>query len=328
MKAVGLLSHGGAEVLQVLDLPMPDIGPAQVVIRVLGTSVNYADIQTRRGAYHAGGTQFPLVPGLDALGRIEAIGSAVTRLNIGQRVIAFPHSGSYAQFIAADEALTFPVPEDIPFEQAAACPLVAFTARMLLTNVARLAKGETVLIHAASGGIGTTAIQIAKALGAKRIIGTVGSEAKAAAAREAGADLVLNHRDDWVQAVKDAVGTVDVLLDSLGGDYTAQGLQVLAPYGRLVAFGSASGCYCDVSTGLLHASCRSLLGFSIGSTRRLHPDWFEGTARAVFGLMTSGQLTVRVSRVLPLEQAAEAHRAIERGDNTGKIVLDAREGAS
>ncbi len=324
MRAIGLTEHGGPEVLRELDLPRPAPGDGQVLVRVMGASVNFADIQTRKGAYHAAGASFPVVPGLDAMGVIEEVGAGVRALRIGQRVIAFPHSGSYCQYVLADQALAFAVPDAICFEQAAACPLVGFTAYMLLNLVARLEKGETVMIYAASGGVGASLIQIARALGAGQVIGVVGDAAKRGAVLDCGADMAACHKnDDWVEEIKAVTRArgVDVALDSLGGDYTAKALELLAPYGRLVAFGNASGGYYDVSTQLLHASCRQVLGFSIGSTRRMRPGLFEEAARAVFGLMLEGKLTIPVSRVLDLAQAGEAHRLIERGENTGKIVL-------
>lgn len=158
MLAIGCMGFGGPSVLEPLSLPDPVCGEEQVRIRVEGVSVNYADLQTRRGSYHAGGTQFPVIPGLDAVGIVEAVGSRVDHIQVGQRVLAFPHTGTYAEYVVADGNLTFPVPEELPLEQAIACPLVTFTSWMLLRKVAALEPGETLLIHAASGGIGTTVI--------------------------------------------------------------------------------------------------------------------------------------------------------------------------
>ena len=155
MLAIGCMGFGGPSVLEPLSLSAPVCGEEQVRIRVEGVSVNYADLQTRRGSYHAGGTQFPVIPGLDAVGIVETVGSRVDHIRVGQRVLAFPHTGTYAEYVVADGNLTFPVPEGLPLEQAIACPLVTFTSWMLLHKVAALEPGETLLIHAASGGIGT-----------------------------------------------------------------------------------------------------------------------------------------------------------------------------
>lgn len=324
MKAIGLMKYGEPEVLRLIELPVPIPGPRQVRIAVDGVSINYADIQTRRGTYHAGSGSFPVIPGLDLTGVVEAIGEGVTRLVPGQRVIAFPSGGSYMEYVLAEENLAFPVPDCISFDQAAACPLVTFTAMMLLRDVANLEPNETLVIYAASGGVGTSAIQIAKAMGS-RVVGIVGSEEKKACALKAGADAVYCHRtEDIVRAVKADFSGADVVLDSLGGGYTANALEMLNPYGRLVAFGNASGSYYTLDTQLLHASCRSVRGFSIGSTRRMRPERFAPAAEAVFQLMTAGKLHLSLSRILPLEQAAAAHGWIESGRNTGKVVLTVR----
>ncbi len=176
MKAIVVTSFGGPEVMKYTDVDMPTISDNQVLIRVVATSVNFADIKSRYGK--KGNKTFPFIPGIDATGIVERVGSQVKNIHPGQRVIAFPQNGSYAEYIVANENLTFVLPDEVNFQTAAACPIVSFTSYNLLTNVARLQQGESVLIHAAAGGIGTTAIQLAKLLGAEKVIGTVGSEAK------------------------------------------------------------------------------------------------------------------------------------------------------
>lgn len=325
MLAIGCMGFGGPSVLEPLSLPDPVCGEEQVRIRVEGVSVNYADLQTRRGSYHAGGTQFPVIPGLDAVGIVEAVGSRVDHIRVGQRVLAFPHTGTYAEYVVADGNLTFPVPEELPLEQAIACPLVTFTSWMLLRKVAALEPGETLLIHAASGGIGTTVIQMARNLGATRIIGTVGSPAKRQAALDAGADDVLCLADGpFAAAVLEKTGGrgADVILDSLGGSYTAEGMTCLAPYGRMVAFGNASHAYCQVDTGALHASCRSVRGFSIGSTRRMRPAWFGEAAPEVLASLAAGRVKIPIAARFPLMEAAGAHELLEQRKVTGKIILE------
>ena len=161
----------------------------------------------------------------------------------GQRVIAFPQNGSYAEYVVANENLTFALPDEVDFQTAAACPIVSFTSYNLLANVARLQQGESVLIHAAAGGIGTTAIQLAKLLGAGTVIGTVGSEEKKIAL-DAGADYVIGHQDeDFVEKVNELTNGegVDVILDSISGTVSERSLKCLAYYGRLIHFGNASG---------------------------------------------------------------------------------------
>lgn len=325
MRAIGCMEFGDPSVLRPFSLSIPACGEHQVLIRTEGVSVNYADLQTRRGAYHAGGSTFPVIPGLDATGIIEKVGSQVTNVHVGQRVIAFPHTGTYATYVVADSNLVFPVPKNLPLEQAIACPLITFTSRMLLAKVAHLEKNETILIHAASGGIGTTAIQMARTMGAKKIIGTVGSRAKMQAALDAGANTVLclesGPFEESVLEMTSGRG-VDVILDSLGGHYTADGMKCLAPYGRMVAFGNASHSYSDLNTGSLHASCRSVLGFSIGSTRKMRPEWFAEAAPAVMKDLENGRIRIPIAACFPLDAAAKAHELLEQRQITGKVILE------
>lgn len=190
MLAIGCMGFGGPSVLEPLSLSAPVCGEEQVRIRVEGVSVNYADLQTRRGSYHAGGTQFPVIPGLDAVGIVETVGSRVDHIRVGQRVLAFPHTGTYAEYVVADGNLTFPVPEGLPLEQAIACPLVTFTSWMLLHKVAALEPGETLLIHAGLRRNRHHCDPDGPEPGGGKNHRTVGSPAKRQAALDAGADDV------------------------------------------------------------------------------------------------------------------------------------------
>lgn len=191
MKAIVVTSFGGPEVMKYTDFDIPAISEDQVLIRVVATSVNFADIKSRYGK--KGNKALPFIPGIDATGIVERVGSHVKNIHPGQRVIAFTQNGSYAEYVVANENLTFVLPHEVDFQAAAACPIVSFTSYNLLANVARIQKGESVLIHAAAGGIGTTAIQLAKLLGARTVIGTIGSETKRKIALDAGADYVICH---------------------------------------------------------------------------------------------------------------------------------------
>ncbi|WP_025844765.1 quinone oxidoreductase family protein [Paenibacillus ehimensis] len=324
MKAIQVTQFGGPEHMSYTDVDMPVIGPNQVLIRVETTSVNFADIKSRYGK--KGGT-LPFIPGLDAAGTIEQVGSEVRRLQVGQRVIAFPHHGSYAEYIAADENLTFAIPDSLSFDTAAACPIVSFLSYKLLADIARLEPGETVLIHAAAGGVGTTAIQLAKLLGAGKVIGTVGSESKAGIALEAGADHVLSYaQGDFAAKVNDLTNGegVNVVLDSIAGTVTEQSLLCLAPYGRLVHFGNSGGPAGNIKTSDLHASCRSVLGFSLGTTRSKRPHLLRGVAERVLPYLADGRLTIKIGARFPLAEAAKAHEWVESRQSTGKVLLDVR----
>ena len=323
MKAVVVTSFGGPEVLQYQDWPEPEIGPGQVLIRVAATSVNFADVMARRGRYH-GGQQPPFVPGLDVAGTIEAVGAGVTDLQVGQRVAAFPASGAYAERVPADPLLVFPLPDNVDFETAAAFPTIGVTAYNLLRAVGRLEPGETVLVHAAAGGVGTTAVQMAKHLGAGRIVGTVGDDAKAGLVRDLGADVVVNYRrEDFAQRVReltDGVGA-DVILDSVAGPVFEANMSCLAPFGRLVVFGQASGETGVARTSEFYPLNRSVLGYSTGGYRRLRPAGLRPAGEAVLRLLADGAIHFVVGRRYPLAEAAAAQEFVESRQSTGKVLL-------
>ncbi len=286
MKAIVVTSFGGPEVMKYTDVDIPAISEDQVLIRVVATSVNFADIKSRYGK--KGNKALPFIPGIDAAGIVERVGSQVKNIHPGQRVIAFPQNGSYAEYVVANENLTFVLPDEVDFQTAAACPIVSFTSYNLLANVARLQQGESVLIHAAAGGIGTTAIQLAKRLGAGTVIGTVGSEVKRKIALNAGADYVICHQDeDFVKKVNELTNGegVDVILDSISGTVSEKSLNCLAYYGRLIHFGNASGEIGNFQTKDLHASCRSILGFSFGTTRKKRPELYSKKLQMKFSVI-------------------------------------------
>ncbi|CUB11643.1 Quinone oxidoreductase 1 [Bacillus cereus] len=323
MKAIVVTSFGGPEVMQYTDVDMPVIAENQVLIRVVATSVNFADIKSRYGK--KGNKALPFIPGIDAAGIVERVGSHVKNIHPGQRVIAFPQNGSYAEYVVANKNLTFVLPDAVDFQTAAACPIVSFTSYNLLANVARIQQGESVLIHAAAaGGIGTTAIQLAKLLGAGTVIGTVGSEAKKEIALDAGADYVIGHQDDdFVEKVNELTNEegVNIILDSISGTISEKSLKCLAYYGRLVHFGNASGEIGNFQTKDLHASCRSILGFSFGTTRKKRPELLQETANEVFRYLRDGRLQIKATKSFPLQDAGKAHEWVESRKSTGKVIL-------
>ncbi|MEW9123479.1 MAG: NADPH:quinone oxidoreductase family protein [Thermotaleaceae bacterium] len=323
MRAIVIEEFGGPEVLTLKDMDIPKITEKEVLIRVAAASVNFADIKTRKGEYHGAGKP-PLIPGIDVAGTVEEVGAEVTTLKKGDRVIAFPKKGSYAEYTVADEKLTYLIPDTIDFDTAAASPIVAFTSYNLLKQVGRLIVGESVLIHAAAGGIGTTAIQFAKLLGATKVIGTVSSDEKAAVARKMGADMVINYREgkfaDKVNEATDGKG-VDIILDSVGGEVFNESLNCLAMYGRIVNYNSSSGTGGTVNTKQIHPTCRSVLGYSIGTTQKHRPESLQETAKHVIPLLEQGKINFLISETYPLEEAPKAHQAIESRKSVGKILL-------
>ncbi|MEH7458966.1 quinone oxidoreductase [Bacillus sp. JJ1127] len=323
MKAIIVTAFGGPETMKYTEIDMPTFNEKQVLIRVIATSVNFADIKSRYGK--KGNGKLPFIPGIDAAGIVEQVGSDVKNIRVGQRVIAFPLTGSYAEYVVANENLTFVLPDEIDFTTAAACPIVSFTSYNLLANVARLQQGESVLIHAAAGGIGTTAIQLAKLLGAEKIIGTVGSEAKKKIALEAGADHVICYQDeDFSEKVNELTGSkgADVILDSISGTVSEKSLECLAYYGRLVHFGNTSGEIGTFRTKDLHASCRSILGFSFGTTRKKRPQLLCHTADQVFHYLRDGSLQIEIGKRFTLQDAGKAHEWVESRQSVGKVILN------
>lgn len=322
MKAIIVTEIGGPEVMRMADVNMPRMNSKQVLIRVKKTSVNFAYIKSRYGK--KGSTKLPFIPGIDVAGIIEEVGKEVKNLKVGQRVIAFPSAGSYAEYTVADENLTFVLPDNIDFDVAAACPIVSFLSHKLLNDVARIEVGETVLIHAAAGGVGTTAIQFAKLLGAGTVIGTIGNDRKAEVVLEAGADHVINYsKEDFSEKVNELTNGegANVILDSIAGKITGKSFECLAPYGRLVQFGNSSGEVGHIKTTDLHSSCRSVLGFSFGTTRKLRPHLLHNTAEKVFQFLEEGSLKIKISEQFDLEDAIKAHKLIESRQNIGKILL-------
>lgn len=322
MKAIIVPEFGNPNVMKVTEINKPTIEPDQVLIHVKATSVNFADIKSRYGK--KGNGRLPFIPGIDAAGVIEEIGSKVQKLKVGQKVMAFPKNGSYAEYAVANEKLVYVLPESVDFETAAACPIVSFLSYKLLKDVARLEAGETLLVHAAAGGVGTTVIQLAKLLGAGQVIGTVGSEKKIAVAHEAGADHVINYeKEDFAQKVNELTNGngVDIILDSVAGEVTEKSFRCLAYYGRLVNFGNSSGRVGNVETKDVHSSCRSLLGYSLGTTRSRRPDSLIQTAEAVLRYIEKGDLKIKIGRTFSLEEASKAHEWVESRQSIGKVIL-------
>lgn len=313
---------GSTENMKYVDLEIPSVNSKQVLIRVMVTSVNFADIKARYG--NKGQGKLPFIPGLEASGVIEQVGDEVTSFFVGQRVMAFPQNGSYAEYIVADENLTFAIPDNMSFDVAGSCGIVSFLSYKLIADIANLHHTDKVLIHSASGGVGTTAIQIARALGAKTIIGTVGNDTKIPVALEAGANHVICYTNEnfsqRVNELTDGKG-VNVVLDSIGGEITEQSVNCLSKYGRLVVFGNSSGKYGQIQTSELHSSCRSVLGFSLGTTRKEQPEVLKDTSLQVFRMLESGQITIKISEKLPLKDASLAHQLIESRNSTGKVLL-------
>ena len=323
MKAVVVTEWGAPEVLKLQEMPDPEPGPGQVRIRLAATTVNFADIQQRRAQYQ-GGRVPPFVPGLEGAGTIDKLGSGVEGLAEGQRVAVHADGGSYSEYVLARAVGVFPIPDSLDWETASCFPSVGTTSFNLLTQAGRLQPGETVLIHAAAGGIGSTAVQLARTLGAGLIIGTVGSEEKAKLIKELGADVAINYRvEDVPTRVREITGgaLADLVLDGVGKDTFEGSLQALAPFGRLVAFGQSSGPPPPVAFGPIYGENKSIIGYSTGGHRRTRPEALRAPGQAALKLLIHGRWKPIISARLPLAEAAEAQGMVESRLSVGKVVL-------
>lgn len=324
MKSVMITRFGGPEVLELRDAPTPQPGPGELLIKVTYAGINYVDLMARRGGPYSRG--LPSVPGYEVSGTVAALGVGVEGLRQGQPVAALTMHDGYAEFAVARAVLTFPLEGTegaVGLEQGAALPAAATTAYDLLTRAARMASGESVLIHAASGGVGTAAGQIARALGARLVLGVAGSAERALFARRFGYDEVFTP-ERFEEGVREATGGegVDVALDASGEPTRSQNLPLLALFGRLVVFGNAGGNpERSILPGELLRANRAIVGYSITALTERAPQLVAASSRRVFDLAAQGRLTMPLSEVLPLEQAAEAHRRIEERTHQGKLLL-------
>lgn len=322
MKAIVVTKFGGPEVLEFKEVPKPKLGANQVMIRVEAAAVNFVDIKNRYGQHHSL-HEPPYIPGVDVSGTIEQLGENVTNFNIGQRVCGFTVSGSYAEYAVLDSQLAFPLPDHVSFEIGASVPVVGLTSYMLF-DYGGLKKGDSVLIHAAAGGVGTTAVQLAKILGAGKVIGTVGSDEKRDVVYKAGADHVINYQhENFVERVLEHTQGkgVQLILDPVAGDIGKKSLQCLAKFGRLINFGKASGESSCYHTDEIQSSCRTVMGFSMGSIRKTHPFLLKEPAEQLFKYLNRGDMEIFISSRFKLEDAVSAHRLIESRKSQGKIVL-------
>jgi NADPH2:quinone reductase len=320
MRAVGF-RHTQGDLIE-LDRPIPVPGPGEVVIRTSHAGVNFAEVQHWRGDFGVPDADGD-IPGLEAAGQIHAVGADITELSVGDQVTAYlPGFGGYAEYVAAPAQFTFPIGDLEPLV-AAGAPTVLITAYGLLAGVGRIAQGDTVLIHGAAGGVGTVAAQLARALGAGKILGTVGSPAKVDYARPFGYDQVLL-RERFASQVRELTEGrgVDLVLEPIGGAVRQESLELLAPFGRLAAFGDASG-EPDLTLELrpLWKNNRLAGGFNIGDLARRSPELVRSFGQAALELVASGQVRIDVTEVLPLADAKVALNRLADGANLGKLVL-------
>ena len=323
MQAVVLASYGGPEVLTLREVPDPVPGPEEVLVAVTGTAVNRADVLQRMGLYPGPPGEHE-IPGLEFAGRVAGVGARVTTWTEGDEVMGIVGGGAYAERLCVHERQVLRVPPELGLADAAAVPEVFLTAYDALVVQGGLTSGRTALVHAGASGVGTAAIQLARAIGARIVVTT--STTKVEACEALGADLVVDYtRDDFVEAVDGFTGGegVDVVLDVIGGDYVDRNLRCTRPTGRIIQVGLMGAGVAQVSVGLLLSKRIQLIGTvlrarpieeKIAATQRFRaevlPRFVDGSLRAV------------VDSRYPLAEVAEAHRRMEANANTGKLVLE------
>ncbi len=320
MKAVLVSQHGGPEVLAYSDVPEPEITPSELLVRVAAAGINYIDTYQRSGIY---AMTLPYTPGLEGAGTVLEVGSEVTGFAVGDTLAWTSQLGSYAEVVALDASKAVSVPSGIEPTQAAQAMLQGITAHYLITSVFEIKPGTTALVHAAAGGVGLLLCQMISARGGT-VIGTVSTEAKAAAASAAGAAHVVRYdKEDFTTRVRELTGGigVNVVYDGVGASTFEGSLRSLTPRGMMVLFGQASGPVGSFdpqilnSLGSLSLTRPSLMNFI--QTR----EELQWRASEVFDAMLSGDLTMTLGGSYPLSEAAQAHRDLEGRKSSGKLIL-------
>jgi putative PIG3 family NAD(P)H quinone oxidoreductase len=324
MKAVVIREVGGPEVLDLVDRPDPEPGPAEIRVAVRATALNRADLLQRRGFYPAPPDSPADIPGLEYAGEVEAVGSRVQGRAVGERVFGILGGGGYAQKVVVPERMAVPVPAHLSWEEAAAVPEVFITAHDALFTQAGLGLGETVLIHTVAGGVGTAAVQLAQRAGAFTI-GTAGSPEKLARAKELGLDLGIDRTaGDFSKVVKEHTrgAGVQVILDTVGPGYWERNLASLARSGRLVLIGLLDMAPANLRADLLLNKRLKIFG-SVLRSRPLEEKIAatQAFASAVLPLLERRAVKPIVDRVFELAEVRAAHEYMERNENVGKIIL-------
>jgi NADPH2:quinone reductase len=323
MTAIAIATPGGPDVLKPTTLPTPKPGAGQVLVKVAAAGVNRPDVQQRLGAYPPPAGHSPL-PGLEIAGEVAATGEGVGRWKPGDKVCALVNGGGYAEYCIAEETATLPVPAGLDTVHAAAVPETFFTVWNNVFERGHLAAGEWFLVHGGSSGIGTTAIQLAKAFGA-RVLATAGSAEKCKACADLGADRAIDYKtEDFVAVAKQATGGkgVDVILDMVGGEYTDKNIVAAAEDGRIVQIATLGGADAKINLARLMVKRVTLTGSTLRPrTREVKAGFARALEEKVWPLIGAGKVKVVMDSTFPLAQAAEAHRRLETSRHIGKIVL-------
>jgi NADPH:quinone reductase len=315
MRGVVINQWGGPEALELADdLPEPEPGPGERLIRVSAAGVNFADAHTRENAYIAK-YELPLVPGTEVAGTLDD----------GTRVVAMPHHGGYAEYAVAAERSIFPLPDGLEDHAALALLIQGLTAWHLYRTAGQIRRGETVVVHSAAGGTGSLALQLAKPMGAGRVIASASSDAKRALARELGADAVIDSAPDQMTErllEANADKPVDLVFDMAGGEVFEQSAEALAPFGRIVVYGIAGREQNDLRTGRLLRKSRGVVGFWLMHCLERPETMMREPLRDLFERAARGELKPQLGPVYPLSDVRRAHEDLVGRRTTGKLILD------
>lgn len=322
MKVIQLNEYGGPEVLNIIEKEKPVPAGREVLIEVHAIGVNYADTARREGQYVVP-TPLPFIPGAEVAGVVVAAGEKAS-ITPGTRVATLIESGGYSEYVKADERGLIPLPEGLDFKLAAALPLQGLSAYHILKTMGRLEKGESVLVHAAAGGVGTLAVQLAKLFGAGKVIATASTDDKLQLAKEMGADVLVNYTtEDWEKEVLEATGGrgVNVALEMAGGEIFSKTLKCLAAFGRLVIYGVVSGEQSRFYPSSLMARNQSVIGFFLPQIMR-KADLLQPSMKELMTYVAEGKLKLTIGEVHPLEDAAKVHTLIQSRKTKGKLILE------
>jgi NADPH2:quinone reductase len=325
MKAVIITQPGAPEVLQVAERPVPGYAASEVLIKVMAAGINRPDIAQRKGNYPPPAGAPADIPGLEVAGIVAEVGADVTRWKVGDKVCALVIGGGYAEYCPAPEGQCLPIPDNLSFAEAASMPETFFTVWSNVFDRVKLQPGESLLVHGGSSGIGVAAIQMATALGSTVYV-TAGSEAKCRFCEDLGAAKAINYNQqkfsDAVNGLTDGKG-VDVILDMIGGDYTALNIDSLATEGRLVLINTMKGNNVQVNLSEVMRKRISITGSMLRSRDvEFKSAIAQNLEKHIWPLLVSGKIKPVVYKVFPADEAAEAHKLMESSQHIGKIILE------
>ena len=323
MKAIRVEEFGDPSVLRFTDVERPEPGEGEVLIEVKSAGVNYADTMRRQNQYVVR-QDLPFTPGSEVAGVVAGLGQGTEGVSEGDRVVTLLGTDGYAEYVVAPARNLIPIPDGMSFDDAAAIPLQGMTAYHVIKTSGQLQEGESLLVHAAAGGVGYLAVQMAKLLGAGTVIATASTQEKLDLARSLGADVLINYtEEDWPRQVKEATGGkgADVIMEMVGGDFPEKNLACLNAFGRMVVFGAASGDTGSLVPSALMKKNHVVAGFYLPQIMS-RPELFGPSLQELLGWISSGRVKLNIGGRYALSDAQQAHEDLQGRRTTGKLVLN------